>query len=166
MQKKVTYLKCVIPVLSMGMLCFSVAVSAQTDTAKKLKEVKVSTSPLPQIQTLVPSQQISSADFINYNAYNVADAVRSFAGVILKDYGGIGGLKTISVRGLGANHTAVLYDGVQLNDAENGQVDLGKFNLNNVQEITLYNGQPPEICQSARSFASASVLSIRSIKPK
>src|SRR5437588_7435683 len=143
MQRKTTWLKKLMPVLPAGMLCFSfilpVKVSAQTDTTKKLKEVKVSTSPIPQVQTLAPSQQISAADFEHYSAFNVADAIRNFSGVNIKDYGGIGGLKTVSVRGLGANHTAVLYDDVQLNDAENGQVDLSKFNLNNVQQITLYN---------------------------
>jgi vitamin B12 transporter len=169
MQRKVTYFKNVLPVLSVGMLCFSLVIPArvfaQTDTAKKLKEVKIKTSPIPQVQTITPSQQITANDFEHYSAFNVADAIRNFSGVNIKDYGGIGGLKTISVRGLGANHTAVLYDGVQLNDAENGQVDLSKFNLNNVQEITLYNGQPPNICQPARSYASASVLSIKTIKP-
>ncbi|GAC1302108.1 MAG: TonB-dependent receptor [Mucilaginibacter sp.] len=155
--------------LSASSLCLSVAVafsaSAQSDTAKKLKEVNIKTRPLPDIQTITPSQQISAADFDRYNAFNVADAVRDFAGVNIKDYGGIGGLKTVSVRSLGADHLAVLYDGVQINDAENGQIDLGRLNLENVQEITLYNGQPPEICQPARSFASASVLSIKTIHP-
>jgi vitamin B12 transporter len=117
------------------------------------------------VQLIIPSQSISVTDFIHYNAFNVADAVRSFSGVVIRDYGGIGGLKTISVRGLGANHTSVLYDGVQINDAENGQVDLGKLNLNNVQSITLYNGQPPVILQTARAFSSASVLSIETVKP-
>ena len=102
---------------------------------------------------------------IRYSAFNVADAIRDFAGVNIKDYGGIGGLKTVSVRGLGADHTAVLYDGVQINDAENGQMDLSKFNLENVQEIALYNGQPPNICQPARSYASASVLCIKTVQP-
>ncbi|MFD2146842.1 TonB-dependent receptor [Mucilaginibacter antarcticus] len=87
-------------------------------------------------------QTITASDFIKYNALNVADAVRNFSGVIIKDYGGIGGLKTMSVRGLGANHTAVLYDGIQINDAENGQVDLGKLNVSNIQKISLYNAQP------------------------
>ncbi|MDB5124059.1 MAG: hypothetical protein JWP94_2188 [Mucilaginibacter sp.] len=155
--------------LSAGSLCLSFAstfsASAQADSAKKLKEVNIKTRPLPKIQTITPSQQISAADFDRYSAFNVADAVRGFAGVNIKDYGGIGGLKTVSVRSLGADHLAVLYDGVQINDAENGQIDLGRLNLENVQEITLYNGQPPEICQPARSFASASVLSIKTIHP-
>jgi len=138
---------------------------AQSDTTKKLNEVKVKSATMPSPQGIVPSQTITANDFSKYNAFNVADAIRDFSGVIIKDYGGIGGLKTISVRGLGANHTAVLYDGVQINDAENGQVDLSKLNLNNVQQITLYNAQPPDILQTARAFASASVLSIETLKP-
>ena len=138
---------------------------AQRDTTKKLKEVNVSSTKAPVIEAIVPSQQVSANDFTRHNALNVADAIRNFSGVNIKDYGGIGGLKTISVRGLGANHTAVLYDGVQINDAENGQVDLGKLNLNNVQHITLYNAQPFNICMPARSFASASLLSIETTIP-
>ncbi|GAB2980218.1 TonB-dependent receptor [Mucilaginibacter puniceus] len=146
-------------------LCLPVIALAQNDTTRKLNEVKINSSTIPVLQTIVPAQQINNTDFTRYNAFNVADAIRNFSGVNIKDYGGIGGLKTVSVRGLGANHTAVLFDGIQINDAENGQVDLGKLNLNNVQEITLYNGQPPYLLQSARSFAAASVLSIKTIKP-
>jgi vitamin B12 transporter len=151
----------------MVLICLSATTHlfAQSDTTKKLKEVKVNTSTIPQVQVIVPSQSISANDFIHYNAFNVADAIRDFSGVIIKDYGGIGGLKTVSVRGLGANHTSILYDGVQINDAENGQVDLGKLNVNGIQKITLYNAQPPNILQTARAFAAASVLSIETIKP-
>lgn len=138
---------------------------AQTDTAQKLKEVKIKETPVPQVQTITPAQQIGVSDFNRISAVNVADAVRNFAGVNIKDYGGIGGLKTISVRGLGADHLAVLYDGVAINDAENGQVDLGKFNLNGIQQITLYNAQPDNILSPARSFASASVIAINTIQP-
>jgi outer membrane cobalamin receptor len=138
---------------------------AQTDTTKKLKEVTVSSSTIPKVQTITPAQQISAIDFTRNSAFTVADAIRNFAGVNIKDYGGIGGVKTVLVRSLGANHTGIFYDGVQLNDAQNGQIDLGRLNLTNVQSITLYNGQPDNICQPARAFASASVLSIKTIRP-
>jgi len=149
------------------MLCLILPISvfAQNDTTKKLQQVNVNTNPIPSIPTVGPSQTVSANEFIHYSAFNVADAIRDLSGVTIKDYGGIGGLKTISVRGLGANHTAVLFDGVQISDAENGQIDLGKLNLNNVREITLYNGQPPNICQTAKAFASSSVLSVKTIKP-
>jgi len=155
--------KCIVPFLGLGLLPASLF--AQRDTVKRLDTIKVRSSKPPQLQDVAPSQTVNSAEFARLNAINVATAIEDFAGVIIKDYGGIGGLKTISVRGLGANHTAVLYDGVAISDAENGQIDLSKFNLNNVQSITLYNGQPATICMPARSFASASVLSIVTTKP-
>jgi len=137
---------------------------AQQDTTKKLKEVKIS-SAIPKLQAITPFQSISSSDFGMYSALTVADAIRDFAGVNIKDYGGIGGIKTASVRGFGANHTGILYDGIAINDAENGQVDLSKLNLNGVQQITLYNAQPDNILTPAQSFASASVIAIKTIQP-
>jgi vitamin B12 transporter len=145
------------------LLLSSVNLFAQSDTSKTLKEVNVNTG--VHTDGIIPSQQVSNKDFLRYGAFTVADAIRNFTGVNIKDYGGIGGLKTISVRSLGANHTAVLFDGVQVNDAQTGQIDLSKFALNNIAEIVLYNGQPENILQPARSFASASLLSIQTIKP-
>ncbi|WP_461452242.1 TonB-dependent receptor [Mucilaginibacter sp.] len=139
---------------------------AQTDTTKKLNEVKVVSSVTGNIQNITSAQSISSNDFIRYNAFNVADVIRDFSGVIIKDYGGIGGLKTVSVRGLSANHTAILYDGVALEDAETGQIDLSQINLTNIQKIVLYNAQPPDICMPAQAFASASVIAITTVKPR
>ena len=72
-----------------------------------------------------------------------------FAGVQLKDYGGVGGIKTVNIRSMGTNHVGVFYDGIQLSNAQNGQVDLGMFSLDNMQAISLYNGQKSQIFQSA-----------------
>lgn len=149
--------------LSGTILCFSA--SAQTDTTHRLIEVKVWSTPIPFVKSVSPVQQVTAKDFKRYSAYNAADAVRNFSGVNIKDYGGIGGLKTVSVRSLGANYTGVQYDGVQIGDVQNGQVDLGKISLDNVQSIILYNGQPGEITLPAKSFSWGSVLIIKSLIP-
>src|ERR1700744_1877687 len=60
-----------------------------------------------------PVQQLKGRELERFNSLSVADAVRYFSGVQLKDYGGVGGLKTINVRSLGSNHTAVFYDGIE-----------------------------------------------------
>jgi len=138
---------------------------AQQDTSKKLKQVDVKSKLIPHLQAIASVQSVSSTDFDRYSAITVADLVRDFAGLLVKDYGGIGGIKTVSVRGFGADHTAILYDGIAMDDAENGQIDLSKINLNGVQEVTLYNAQPDNILSPARSFASASVIAIKTIQP-
>lgn len=136
------------------------------DKINQLKEVQIRTIKISRRQTSpTPLQILSGEELQKLNSLSVADAVRFFSGVQLKDYGGIGGLKTINVRSMGTNHTAVFYDGVQVGNAQNGQVDLGKFSLDNIEEIELYNGQKSSIFQSARGFASGSSLYLKSKQP-
>lgn len=118
-----------------------------------------------EIRSSAPLQILSSKNIEELNILQVSDAVKFFSGVTVKDYGGIGGLKTISVRSLGANHTAVSYDGITLTDCQTGQIDLGRFSLENVDILSLNNGQSDNIFQPARLFASASVLSIQTERP-
>ena len=115
---------------------------------------------------VIPSQRLSGKQLEALSSFSVADAIRYFAGVQLKDYGGIGGLKTVDVRSMGTNHMGVFYDGVQLGNAQNGQVDLGKFSLDNIEEISLYNGQKSEIFQPAKDFGSAGTIYLRTRRPR
>jgi vitamin B12 transporter len=152
--------------LLVGCIFSAQSVTAQLDSIQQLKAVTVTALVSSQVPVISPAQTIRSNDFKKLSAYNIADALRNFSGVNIKDYGGIGGLKTVSVRSLGANHTGVQYDGVPVNDMQNGQIDLGKISLDNVESITLYNGQPGDICQPAQSFASTSTLVINSLPPR
>ena len=95
----------------------------------------------------------------------MGDAVKRFAGTNVRDYGGIGGLKTVSVRNLGAAHTAVSYDGVAISNTQAGQIDIGRFSLDNVSTLSLAIGHDDNLLQSARLFASAGVLNIETEKP-
>lgn len=136
---------------------------AQSDTSMTLREVNVNFTLPPRVQSSLSSQTISSSDFKRNASYSVAEVIRNFSGVNIKDYSGIGGLKTVSVRSLGVNHTGVQFDGIQVADAQNGQIDLDKINLEKVASITLYNGQSDELLQPAE--ASASMLVIKSLAP-
>ena len=115
----------------------------------------------PALTATSPLQVMGKADMERLGVHEVAEAVRHFSGVSVKDYGGIGGLKTVSVRSMGAQHTGVIYDGVSVSDCQSGQVDISRFSLDNVSELTLTIGQTDNIYQSARAFASAGTLSIR-----
>ena len=97
---------------------------------------------------------------------NAADALRHFAGTNVKDYGGIGGMKTVSVRGLGATHTAVSYDDVVIGNCQAGQIDLGRFSSNGLSGISLHVGQSDDMMATARSLASGSLVSMSSLIPR
>lgn len=114
---------------------------------------------------VISSQKLSGKELENMNSNSVADAIRYFSGVQLKDYGGIGGMKTVNIRGMGTQHVGVFYDGIQLNNAQNGTVDLGRFSLDNLESISLYNGQKSEIFQAAKDFGSAGSIYLKSRRP-
>jgi outer membrane cobalamin receptor len=120
---------------------------------------------MPALTATAPLQQLRRTALERLGVTAVADAVRHFAGVSVKDYGGIGGLKTVSVRSLGAQHTAVSYDGVAVSDVQSGQVDISRFSLDNVSALTLTIGQNDDIYRTARMFAAAGVLNIETQQP-
>lgn len=115
---------------------------------------------------VIPAQTLQGDELQRLNSQSIADAMRYFAGVQVKDYGGVGGIKTINVRSMGTNHTGVVYDGVQLGNAQNGQIDLGQFSLDNIEALSLYNGQKSQILQPARDFGNAGTVYLRTRKPQ
>ena len=116
------------------------------------------------VTSAVPLQQVSRDDIERLGFAGVADALKYMSGVNVRDYGGVGGLKTVSVRGMGAKHTAVCYDGVVVSDAQSGVVDLGRFPLGNLSAMTLVMGQGGDgALHSAREYSSSTLLSLRSL---
>lgn len=98
-----------------------------------------------EVRATAPTQIFSKEELNNLHVLQVSDAVKHFAGVTVKDYGGIGGLKTVSIRSLGAQHTAIGYDGIAITDCQTGQIDIGRFSLDNVDRLSLNNGQSDNI---------------------
>lgn len=135
------------------------------DTTRLDEVVVVSTRTKARTRATAPLQELDRQALTKLNVLQISDAVKHFSGVNVKDYGGIGGLKTVSVRSLGAAHTAVSYDGITLNDCQNGQTDIGRYSLDNVNVVSLTNGQSDRIFQTARQFASAAVLDITTLHP-
>jgi len=125
---------------------------------KHLHEVVVNGQKSQTTRAALPVQILSGKELTTLNATSVADVAKHFAGVSVKDYGGIGGLKTVSIRGLGAQHTGVSYDGAMLSDAQTGQIDLSKYSLDNIAEVSVTNGQTNNIFQTARMFSYSGVL--------
>ncbi|KAA0128728.1 TonB-dependent receptor plug domain-containing protein [Chryseobacterium sp. SN22] len=127
---------------------------SRKDTVKEQTIVPV-TLKKKKFKEILPAQVLSGEELERLNSQSVADALRYFSGVQIKDYGGIGGLKTINIRSMGSQHVGVFYDGIQIGNAQNGIVDLGRYSLDDLEEISLYNGQKSEIFQPARDFGSS-----------
>lgn len=147
---------------------YALAQSAPSDTLSNrrhtIAEVEVNGSRRDaDAASSAPRQTLTRAALLQMGATDVGEALRHMAGTGVRDYGGVGGLKTVSVRGMGSQHTAVSYDGVAIGDCQSGQVDLSRFRLANLSSVSLAIGCQDDIFLPARSFAAASTLSIQTL---
>lgn len=118
--------------------------------------------PRSALSSVTPVQTITSSELQLLGITSVGDAAKRMAGVQVRDYGGIGGLQTVSVRSLGACHTAVSYDGIVVSNMQAGQIDVSRYSLSNIRQLSVAIGQGSDLMQSARHYASAGILSIES----
>lgn len=140
---------------------FSVHATESADTVS-LKELSVTAIPPRRMVTV---QEITGRDLQALSTTTIADALKYFAGVQIKDFGGLGGLKTINVRSLGAQHVGVYIDGIRITNAQNGTVDLGKYSLSTLESVSLYNANKLDACQSASEYASGATVYMRTRVP-
>ncbi len=86
--------------------CLSANAQSRTDSVQHIDEVIVTGRETDRsIIATVPTQQMDKRLMERLGLTELADAVKKLIGASVKDYGGIGGMKTVSVRNLGANHT-------------------------------------------------------------
>ncbi len=132
---------------------------------RKMRTVEVQADRGKRNNGTVASQSLSAEDMGKQGITDLADALRRMAGTNVRDYGGAGGMKTLSVRSMGATHTAVVYDGMAVTDCESGQIDLSRFSMEQVGRLTLVVGDNADIFVPARTLASAATLYLDSEVP-
>ena len=131
-------------------------VKQRRDSVSTMREVVVKGTRENTPHQIITRNQINSLP-----SNSVADALKYLAGVQIKDYGGLGGQKTINVRSLGSQHVGVYLDGVRITNAQNGTVDLGKYSLTTLESVSLYNANKSERLMMATEYASASTVYMR-----
>lgn len=84
---------------------------------------------------------LNSSEIKNINGSNIGDVLQTIPGVFIKNYGSGSALQTISMNGLGSEHTIILLNGSKLNSFQNAQVDLSLIPKENIRRIeVLSNG--------------------------
>jgi len=76
---------------------------------------------------------------IAVRSMTLADALETSPGISIRDFGGMGSLSTISIRGEGSRNVLVLLDGIPLNPT-GGIVDLSDIPLNSLERIEIIRG--------------------------
>ena len=161
--------------LTSGVFFFSfhlspLTLNAQTPDSlrrERLDEVVISAQRSPsEMRTAAPTQVLDIEHLEHTGALQLSDAIKQMAGVTLKDYGGVGGIKTVSARGLGSQFSTITIDGIPVDDSQNGQVDLGRYTLGNAAYVSLSQGQEESPLLSARAYAAGSTLNMETAVPQ
>lgn len=142
---------------------------AQSDTivgrVHELEGVTVTESQRRHTLTsTAPLHLLDRRDMLSMGITDMADALHRLPGITLRDYGGAGGMKTVSVRGFGAKHTGVSYDGVMLSECQSGEIDLSRYSLDNVEGLSLTIGDNDDIFIPARQSSTPAVLNIETLR--
>ncbi len=135
--------------------------SAKSDT---LGEVVVFGAQTKDYRSTAPTYSLTQGSLDRLGVTDMSSALSKLPGITLRDYGGAGGLKTVSVRGFGSKHTSVIYDGVSLSNNQSGSIDMSRYSLDNVSDLSLVVGDNDDIFQPARNSALAASLYVNTMR--
>ncbi|MBR0036825.1 MAG: TonB-dependent receptor plug domain-containing protein [Bacteroidales bacterium] len=145
-------------------LSLSVAADSIVST-QILSETSVEASPAvvrPHITSTTPVQSLQAEAMQKLGITDVSEALKLMNGVSVKDYGGLGGMKCVSIRNLGATHTGVLYDGIPVSNAQAGQIDVARFGSQHLSEVRIGIGATQDVLTPAAVESYSGLLSLSS----
>lgn len=109
------------------------------DSSKQLNIVEVIDSKASKFSSGTKIKMIDSVMMTTYQTGNLADLLSAQNALFVKSYG-LGGLATTSFRGGSASHTAVLWNGFNLNSPMYGLSDLALIPNNFIDEVSIHYG--------------------------
>ena len=114
------------------------------DSAKtySLREVLITADRASLTRTIEPSRvyQLSRYDLERANGGTLGEVMAGAPGTFVQEYGPGGGLQTLSLRGMDAEHTLILLNGIPINNVQTGQSDLRMIPLAEVDEVEIARG--------------------------
>ncbi len=114
-------------------------VYAQNDSLKQLNVVEITVSRTTHFSTASKFQLIDISKLERYSNNNLADLLSNESLIFIKSYG-LGSLASTSFRGASASHTAVLWNGFNLQSSMHGMIDLSLVPANFLNSVQLQYG--------------------------
>ncbi len=94
---------------------------------------------------------------------DLSEVIEKEAGIQVRQTGGMGSFSSVSLRGSTSEQVMIYLDGILLNDASGGGVDLSNISLSDVASIEIFQGNTPI------QFGKASiggVINIKTLRPE
>jgi|GEM_PF-681874 len=96
--------------------------------------------PMPESEVPFGVDVVTAEAMALYEPEDIAEAVTVSPGVHVREYGGLGSVSSISVRGGKANETLVMLDGQRINNPQGGDVNVMSVPLEDVERIEVLSG--------------------------
>ena len=129
--------------------------AAQSDTGRVLPVFEV-----VEFREEYNPYDLDQEEIENEPNHQINEVLQKMPGINIRDYGGYGGVKTYSARGLGAQHSGVIINGVPQSLTFGGVVDLSNLPIENVASMQMGQSFTRTIPQSALTYRNANVLFI------
>ncbi|MBI5402685.1 MAG: TonB-dependent receptor [Ignavibacteriae bacterium] len=145
-------------------------VASSRDTVYSIEEIVVKGGRIetgiywsPSSVKVLDERKISTV-----NGSRLSDILKTTGNVFMKTYGGDGSLSTISLNGLGAEHTLVLIDGKKINSFQNSQADLSLIPKDKIEKIEIMSNGASSLYGSNAIGGVINVItkSLRNDNPK
>ncbi len=116
----------------------SVRLQAQIDTTIQFKTLEIAATHLENFAIGQAEIRSDSSTMNLFRGAKLADFLQSQSMVNLKTYGS--GLTTLSMRGMSASHTAIIWNGINIQNALNGNNDAAILSVAAAEQITVQLG--------------------------
>lgn len=115
--------------------------AATTDSVTVRQVEVIENADSVELHRSVADRTVISATQIRAKApYQLQEVVCEIPGVFVRQYGGIGGMATLSVRGGSSAQSLVMLDGIRLNTVQTGAVDLSTIPISMISSVDVQRG--------------------------
>ena len=126
-------------------------VGQSIDSLNTLQNVEVIDTRAKQFSTGFKVNELDKTLLKSFDGNSISDVLSAASNVNIKTYGP-GGLSSISIRGGSSNHTAVLWNGINLQSPMNGGLNLSTFPMDLIGDVSLQMGGSGALVGSGAAF--------------
>ncbi len=127
---------------------------------KPIEEVII--SPVNETENSI-QVELSKDKIQNKLANDLGQILSLLPGLQIKNYGDVGGLKTVSFRSLGAGHTALVQDRTSVSTTQSGQADLSSFPVDFIEKLELITLSPTRTQIPIHAKLAGVVVNVESV---
>lgn len=148
------------------LLSFSAFAQEKKDSTRseELEEILVTSARLPRFVVDSTNISIDRATIEMMQPDDLGELVKKIPGAQVKSFGGLGGLKTVNIRGLNGQHTSLVVDGFQQLNPQTGQANLANYHLDNIEQVVVQRGGNSELYIPVSAQLSGNAIILKSFQ--